>query len=95
MTAEKIAAFYGDPVKRACDAFSITKAYELRSFSTDPALRWAAARFAKFVLHWVKGAVRAMATAPRSGDLLLDGKADQGPVIEPIGVLRGRQTGTE
>jgi 2-polyprenyl-6-methoxyphenol hydroxylase-like FAD-dependent oxidoreductase len=96
MGAEKIAAFYDDPVKQACDRFSATKAHDLRAFSIDPAFRWAAWRFAKFVLHWGKGALRAMTAAPAStGDLLLDGEADHGPVIEPVGVLRGGQAGRD
>jgi 2-polyprenyl-6-methoxyphenol hydroxylase-like FAD-dependent oxidoreductase len=95
MAREKIAAFYDDPVKRACDAFSVAKAYELRSFSTDCSMRWTAARLAKFVLHWSKGAVRAMIAPPSSGELLLDGEANHRPVIEPVGVLRSGQSGTE
>ena len=37
MGADKIAAFYDDPVKQACDEYSLAKAYELRSFTVDPA----------------------------------------------------------
>jgi 2-polyprenyl-6-methoxyphenol hydroxylase-like FAD-dependent oxidoreductase len=96
MSAEKVAAFYDDPVKRACDAFSAAKAIDLRAFSTDPSLRWAAWRVAKFILHWGKGALRAMTTTPPSAsDLLLDGEADHRSVIEPVGVLRSGQPGAE
>jgi 2-polyprenyl-6-methoxyphenol hydroxylase-like FAD-dependent oxidoreductase len=56
----KIAAFYDDPVKQACDLHSSTKAYDLRSFSIDPSWPWAARRWIKFVLHWGKGAMRAL-----------------------------------
>jgi hypothetical protein len=35
MGAEKIAAFYDDPAKAACDAWSTGKAYHLRSLTTD------------------------------------------------------------
>jgi 2-polyprenyl-6-methoxyphenol hydroxylase-like FAD-dependent oxidoreductase len=63
MGEAKIAAFYDDPVKQACDAFSTRKAFELRSCSIDPAPRWAAMRWAKFGLHSGKGLMRRMAAA--------------------------------
>ncbi len=69
MGADKIAAFYDDPVKRACDAFSFNKANALKAFSTDPALTWAARRRAKFVAHYGRGMLRRFrspaAPAPR------------------------------
>ena len=37
MGEAKIAAFYDDPVKQACDALSAKKAFGLRSYSIDPA----------------------------------------------------------
>jgi hypothetical protein len=43
MSEEKIAAFYVDPHKVACDALSNKKAFELRSLSTDDGLSWRAA----------------------------------------------------
>ncbi len=58
MGAEKIAAFYDDPVKQACDKFSLAKAYALRSFSIDPGLRWRMLRWAKFLAHYAVGALR-------------------------------------
>lgn len=58
MDAEKIAAFYQDPVKTACDRFAITKAYGLKSFSLDPGLPWAARRWAKFMAHYAIGTLR-------------------------------------
>jgi len=58
MDRAKISAFYDDPVKRACDAFSAAKAYELRSFSIDLSLPWIVRRWAKFILHWSRGALR-------------------------------------
>jgi 2-polyprenyl-6-methoxyphenol hydroxylase-like FAD-dependent oxidoreductase len=95
MSADKIAAFYDDPVKQACDAFCVAKAFGLRSFSTDPSLRWAAWRLAKFVLHWGKGTWRAMTAPAPGGELLLDGEANHGSVIEPVGALRDGQPGVE
>ena len=58
MGKAKMAAFYDDPVKRACDAYSAAKAYELRSFCIDATLPWAVRRWVKFVLHWGRGALR-------------------------------------
>ena len=47
MGADKIAAFYADPVKRAYDAHSADKAFHLRSLTVEPGLAWArAARLA-------------------------------------------------
>jgi 2-polyprenyl-6-methoxyphenol hydroxylase-like FAD-dependent oxidoreductase len=58
MDKEKISSFYEDPAKQACDTLSIRKAFELRSFSIDPSLRWAALRWAKFLAHWARGRMR-------------------------------------
>jgi 2-polyprenyl-6-methoxyphenol hydroxylase-like FAD-dependent oxidoreductase len=66
MGKAKIAAFYDDPVKQACDAHSAKKAFELRSSCIDPTLPWAAMRVAKFVLHWGKGMLGRMSAAPAS-----------------------------
>ena len=38
MGEAKIAAFYDDPVKQACDVLCAKKAFGLRSYSIDPAL---------------------------------------------------------
>ncbi|MGB9014061.1 MAG: NAD(P)/FAD-dependent oxidoreductase [Methylovirgula sp.] len=58
MDAEKIAAFYDDPVKQACDNFSLAKAYALRSFSIDPGWRSRAQRWAKFLAQYGIGILR-------------------------------------
>jgi hypothetical protein len=58
MAAGKIAAFYNDPVKKACDEHSLAKAYDLRSFSVDPGLTWRCRRWAKFAVHYGAGAGR-------------------------------------
>jgi hypothetical protein len=58
MSADKIARFYDDPVKQACDQASLDKAYALRSFSIDPALPWRARRLVKFLGHYGIGALR-------------------------------------
>ena len=58
MGIDKIARFYDDPVKRACDQASLDKAYALRSFSIDPAPPWRARRYVKFIGHYGIGALR-------------------------------------
>jgi 2-polyprenyl-6-methoxyphenol hydroxylase-like FAD-dependent oxidoreductase len=62
---DKIAAFYDDPVKRACDEFSHDKAFSLRAFTLDTSLSGVARRWIKFGLHWGKGTLRGL-TAPTS-----------------------------
>lgn len=58
MGADKIAAFYDDPVKQACDEFSLAKAYELRSFTIDRGLSWVARRWFKFGAQLSRGTLR-------------------------------------
>jgi 2-polyprenyl-6-methoxyphenol hydroxylase-like FAD-dependent oxidoreductase len=58
MAAEKIAAFYDDPVKKACDAWSTAKAYHLRALSTDDSLTWRAQRWARFLVRFAQGQIR-------------------------------------
>src|SRR5215475_8777544 len=49
MGADKIASFYDDPVKVACEAFSRDKAFFLRALSTETGMVWQARRLARFV----------------------------------------------
>ena len=49
MSAEKIASFYQDPTKRACDAASLAKAFYLRSLYTETGFAWRSRRAAKFI----------------------------------------------
>src|SRR5215475_8349875 len=51
MGEDKIAAFYDDPVKQACDAWAMEKAYSFRSVSIDESLYWRMQRWARF-LSW-------------------------------------------
>ncbi|MEA2831514.1 MAG: hypothetical protein QOF22_2262 [Bradyrhizobium sp.] len=60
MTTDKIAAFYDDPVKKACDGWSNAKAYNFRSVSIDNALYWRAQRWARFMAWLGKGILRRM-----------------------------------
>jgi len=48
MDETKIAAFYDDPVKRACDEWAMEQAYSFRAVSTDPDFHWALARWARY-----------------------------------------------
>jgi hypothetical protein len=66
MSLEKIAAFYDDPVKRACDDASLAKAYELRSFSIDRDLPWRARRWGKFLAQYGRGSLRQWRHQPLS-----------------------------
>jgi 2-polyprenyl-6-methoxyphenol hydroxylase-like FAD-dependent oxidoreductase len=52
MGEDKIAAFYDDPVKQACDAWSSAKAYHFRSVSIDNGIAWRMQRWARF-LNWL------------------------------------------
>ena len=64
MGEAKIAAFYDDPIKRACDALCEKKAFQLRSYSIDTAPRWVALRWAKFIAHWGRGLLRRLNAMP-------------------------------
>ncbi|MEA2920985.1 MAG: hypothetical protein QOF07_948, partial [Bradyrhizobium sp.] len=67
MDADKIAAFYGDPVKRACDVASTAKAYHLRSLSTANGVSWQARRWARFVARSGEGLLRRLRDRPTAG----------------------------
>jgi len=58
MDASKIAAFYADPEKQACETFCINKARALKAFSTDASLPWAVRRWVKFLGHYAVGTLR-------------------------------------
>jgi len=58
MDADKIAAFYEDPVKRAYDAHSAHKAFFLRSLTIEPGMMWTARRWARFAIGVARHALR-------------------------------------
>jgi 2-polyprenyl-6-methoxyphenol hydroxylase-like FAD-dependent oxidoreductase len=62
MAATKIAEFYDDPVKRACDEASTAKAYQLRSISTDTGWAGHAQRWARFFVRAAIGTMRQLRT---------------------------------
>jgi 2-polyprenyl-6-methoxyphenol hydroxylase-like FAD-dependent oxidoreductase len=76
MDADKIAAFYDDPVKVASDAFSLRKAFRLRSLSVDDSPQWRARRLGRLAAQVSIGKLRHIRerTTPR-------GPQQQGPVI--------------
>jgi 2-polyprenyl-6-methoxyphenol hydroxylase-like FAD-dependent oxidoreductase len=58
MDAAKIAAFYDDPVKRACDEFAAERAAGLKALSLDTSIAGQAHRLARFVAQAGRGALR-------------------------------------
>ena len=58
MGEAKIASFYDDPVKQACDAWSLGKAISFRKVSVENGLYWRAQRWARFLAWLGEGAVR-------------------------------------
>ena len=60
MDEDKIAAFYDDPVKTECDAWSAAKAYSFRSVTIDNGVSWRAQRWARFVAGMGEGTLRRM-----------------------------------
>ena len=67
MSANKIAAFYNDPVKQASDTHSVTKAFWLKSMTIDLGISWAGRRWARFVARFVLGKLRDNRTPAASG----------------------------
>ena len=58
MGEDKIAAFYDDPVRIACETFSRDKAFFLRALSTETGALWQARRLMRFVGGGGIGALR-------------------------------------
>jgi 2-polyprenyl-6-methoxyphenol hydroxylase-like FAD-dependent oxidoreductase len=67
MDEAKVAAFYEDPVKKACDAWSIAKAYNFRSISINGNLYWEAQRQLRFFAWLGKGVSRRLFSGPQGG----------------------------
>lgn len=57
MGAEKIATFYNDPIKKACDEWALAQAYSFRSVTLDRGMYWKAQRMARTAMWLTKGAV--------------------------------------
>ena len=58
MDQAKIAAFYDDPVKTACDAWSAAKAHDFRTLTIDNGIYWQAQRWARFIAWFGEGLLR-------------------------------------
>jgi len=78
MDEDKIAAFYDDPVKTACDAWSTAAAYQLRSLSIDNAISWRARRWARFIARLGEGILRRV-----RGRLEAGSAVQQNPAARP------------
>ncbi len=84
MDAQKIAQFYDDPEKMACEARCLTKAYHLRSLSIDNGLSWRAQRWARFLGRLAQGTLRAIrngfsaAPTDRQRDVAPNGRPQHG-----------------
>jgi hypothetical protein len=57
-------AFYDDPVKTACDAWSSAKAYSFRSVSIETGIYWKALRWARFMARFGAGFLRQLRDDP-------------------------------
>ena len=63
MDETKIASFYDDPVKQACDAWSMAKAFSFRKVTIDNGLYWRAQRWARFLAWFGEGTLRRVCAA--------------------------------
>jgi len=81
MGAEKIAAFYADPVRAAYHAHSAHKAFHLRSLTIDPGLAWTARRWARFAARLASGWMRELRRAGKGAERAV-------PANEAAGTLR-------
>jgi 2-polyprenyl-6-methoxyphenol hydroxylase-like FAD-dependent oxidoreductase len=72
---DKIAAFYDDPVKTACDAWSAAKAYQLRSLSIDNGISWRARRWARFIARLGEGTLRRVGRGLEAGSAVQQNRA--------------------
>jgi len=63
MSEAKIASYYADPVKQACDAWSTAKAFSFRKVTLDRGLYWRAQRLARFLAWFGEGNVRRLRKA--------------------------------
>jgi 2-polyprenyl-6-methoxyphenol hydroxylase-like FAD-dependent oxidoreductase len=69
MDAGKIAGFYNDSEKTACEARSLAKAYHLRSLSIDNGLSWRTRRWARFIVRLAQGMWRSTRKRLLSGSV--------------------------
>jgi len=58
MGEDKIASFYDDPVKQACDAWSSAQSFDFRKVTMDNGPYWQAQRWARFLVWLSQGTLR-------------------------------------
>ncbi|MEA2881130.1 MAG: hypothetical protein QOH32_349 [Bradyrhizobium sp.] len=92
MDEGKIAGFYDDPAKKACDAWSTAKAYHLRSLSTDNRLSWRARRWARFIVRAGEGALRQLGDEARTQPTMHQAaEARHGRLVQEAGTDKGNR----
>ena len=79
MSADKIAAFYADPVKVACDTESTERAHYRRTASTSRTLAWRARRRTKYLAQRTVGTLREARARLSAGSSLSRPAVDTGP----------------
>jgi 2-polyprenyl-6-methoxyphenol hydroxylase-like FAD-dependent oxidoreductase len=67
MDENKIASFYDDPVKQACDAWSMAKGFSFRKVTIETGLYWRAQRWARFLAWFGEGCLRRMRNGISTG----------------------------
>jgi hypothetical protein len=75
MGADKIAAFYDDPLKRGYDAHSAEKAFHLRALTCEPGLAWAARRALRGAARLAIGTVRGMRRWMSADEFAIQGRS--------------------
>jgi 2-polyprenyl-6-methoxyphenol hydroxylase-like FAD-dependent oxidoreductase len=63
MSEAKIASYYADPVKQACDTWSMAKAFSFRKVTLDHGIYWRAQRLARFLAWFGEGNLRRLRNA--------------------------------
>ena len=58
MSEAKLASYYADPVKEACDAWSMAKAFSFRKVTLERGIYWRAQRLARFLAWFGEGNLR-------------------------------------
>ena len=66
MSQAKLASYYADPVKQACDAWSTAKAFSFRKVTLERGFYWRAQRMARFLAWFSEGNLRRLRKAART-----------------------------
>jgi 2-polyprenyl-6-methoxyphenol hydroxylase-like FAD-dependent oxidoreductase len=84
MSENKIAAFYDDPIKTACDAWSAAKAFHFRSVSIDNGITWRVQRWARFVGWLGEGILRRLRGRLNAGPGLRAQSSSSSSSLSPL-----------